>query len=214
MRGGVHRMITLSLRSTDLGLRDQLSRLTLCFRRLRQRVLWRDRVKGGLAGIEVTFNQETRRWHPHLHAIVHGLFIGQADLSRAWQDVTGDSFIVDIRMVRHVDKVAGYVAKYATKPLPASLQRDPDRLEEAIVAFAGRRTFIQFGDWARDSFTRRPDSGDWMTLGSLSEVVHDDSLPSGLARQVNAAFDSITDGLAMLEFTWLPPPEQELGPCR
>lgn len=206
MRGGEHRFITLSLKSTDQPLADQLDRLSKCFRRLRQRKLWKTRVDGGLAGFEVTWNGETRRWHPHLHAIIHGRYIRHAPLSAAWRDVTGDSFIVDIRKIRHVDRVAAYVAKYATKPLPASLQRDRARLLEAVAAFTHRRTFIQFGDWAKHSFTRRPDTGEWQTLGFLAEVLLDNDLPRELLQLISRTFDGIADGLTMAEFTWLPPP--------
>lgn len=209
MRTGTHRLITLSLKSCGKGLASQLDRLTLCFRRLRQRVLWRERVDGGLAGFEVTWNAETRQWHPHLHAIVHGRWIGQADLSAAWRDVTGDSYIVDIRLIRHVDRVASYVAKYATKPLPAGLQRNRECLLEAVHAYTHRRTFIQFGDWAKHAFTRRPNGGEWHTLGFLAEVIHSDEDRPGFAAAINLAYESITLGLAMTEFQWLPPPTQD-----
>jgi hypothetical protein len=201
---GLHRFVTLSLRSSDQTLKAQLDRLIACFRRLRQRTLWRERVDGGLAGIELTWNEERRQWHPHLHAIIHGRWIGQADLSAAWRDVTGDSFIVDIRFIRDPAKVARYVSKYATKPLPASIQRDPDRLAEAVEAFNNRRTFVQFGDWAKHSFTRRPTDPTWETLGFLNELAVSGELPLALLRAARLACESITDSTTTVELTFQP----------
>ena len=53
---------------------------------------------------------------PHLHALVFGEFILQAQLSVLWQELTGTSYIVDIRAVRGAVALAlREVLKYATK---------------------------------------------------------------------------------------------------
>lgn len=45
-----------------------VKRLKVAFRKLRHRRIWKDRVKGGLACIEVT--NKGKGWHVHLHAVI------------------------------------------------------------------------------------------------------------------------------------------------
>lgn len=53
----------------------------------------------------------------HCHAIVYGPYISQGTLKKEWSEITGDSFIVDIRAARgDMRRVSEYVLKYITKP--------------------------------------------------------------------------------------------------
>jgi len=58
------------------------------------------KVAGGITSYEFT-KQDEGDWHPHIHALVMlDDFIDQKALSDEWLDITGDSFIVDIRRIR------------------------------------------------------------------------------------------------------------------
>ena len=58
------------------------------------------KVAGGITSYEFTKKDEGD-WHPHIHALVMlDDFIDQKALSDEWLDITGDSFIVDIRRIR------------------------------------------------------------------------------------------------------------------
>lgn len=144
-----HRFLTLTIRHHEEPLSELIRRLYAGFRRLRQRQLWRDRVDGGVAFLEVSFNPETRSWHPHLHCVLEGSYVHRPDLTRAWLEVTGDSHAVDIRIVRNRSRIIDYISKYSTKPIPASAVDDPAALREAIATLTGRRFLIQFGAWRR-----------------------------------------------------------------
>jgi Replication protein len=70
----------------------------------------------------------------HLHALVFGEYVFQADLSALWQKVTGSSYVVDIRAVHGVGPgaTAGAlreVLKYATK----GEKGDPRQAEHAAA---------------------------------------------------------------------------------
>lgn len=53
----------------------------------------------------------------HLHSITYGPHVPHETLSKIWQEITSDSYIVDIRQVGgNVHDVAGYILKYITKP--------------------------------------------------------------------------------------------------
>lgn len=72
------------------------------------------RSQGGFHSIEVT--NKGKGWHPHVHMIwLCGSEPDQEALSREWLDLTGDSYIVDVRPLH--DPVEGFleVCKYALK---------------------------------------------------------------------------------------------------
>jgi hypothetical protein len=168
-----HRLLTLTLRSTNDPLNSQLDRLLKSFKRLRSRTFWRERCDGGAALLELTRNTDTKLWHPHLHVIMQGSFIPHAALKAIWLDITGDSSILDIRLIRHRDHVIKYVSKYATKPASPAVLRDPDALSECIQALAGRKTIFAFGSWARWKLLDPHDSGEWQLY------CHANALPFG-----------------------------------
>lgn len=79
------------------------------------------KIQGAMYSYENTYNEKTKEWHPHIHmfALLDD-WIDQETLSETWHEITGDSFIVDIRRVKK-DKEYGYskaaaeVCKYALK---------------------------------------------------------------------------------------------------
>lgn len=109
------RMLTLTLASSDAPLVDQLRRLSDCFRKLRRRSEWKKRIVGGLHVVEITWNHAKHQWHPHIHALIDGEYWKQSDIADQWQQVTGDSRIVDIRMVYGRSAAINYVVKYVAK---------------------------------------------------------------------------------------------------
>lgn len=168
-----HRLITLTLRSATEPLLDLLDLLYKSFAKLRRTRLWKQRIRGGAAFLEVKFNAALERWHPHLHIIAEGQYIQQQELSKLWLAITRTSYIIDVRLIRNTDEAIGYVAKYASKPLSKSFARDHRRLCEAMVALAGRRLCLTFGTWRRWKLLHNPDSGPWTYIASLREIVRE-----------------------------------------
>lgn len=119
----------------------------------------RDCLKGygicELAKAEMgAYSFETKRgknsglWHPHVHMVVWcRVPIDQAELSRQWLEITGDSFIVDVRPLTAKDGkdslIAGFceVFKYAVK------FSDMDEADtfEAYRVLSGKRLVGSFG---------------------------------------------------------------------
>lgn len=156
-----HRFMTLTLRHTDRPLSDQLTHLYASFRRLRQRAFWKRRVTGGLAMLEIEYNDQTCTWHPHLHILCTGHYVPLDELSRAWLAATKDSFIVHIRKVENRKRLIGYILKYANKPLPPTITHQPGPLREAILAVRARRFVIPFGRWSKLNLLQDPDEKFW-----------------------------------------------------
>lgn len=113
-------------------------------------------VAGGVYSVEVTHDPATG-WHPHVHAIWLSSepdFSAQAttfSLRAEWQQITGDSFMCDVRAI-HSDPTLGddinphakgfaEVFKYAMKPG----ELGSDLLVEAYPHLAGKRLAGSFG---------------------------------------------------------------------
>ena len=158
---------TLTLKHSAAPLPEQLARLVACFRRLRQRKLWKSTVRFGYAVIEVTYHaadslapngriREQSEWHPHLHVLAAVDFIDWSRLRSAWLSVTGDSDAIDCQLVKSAHHAARYVAKYVGKPPDLDLQREPARALEYYRALQHRRLLMPFGDTSRHKPPPRP----------------------------------------------------------
>lgn len=168
------KMITLTLRSSNAPLRQQIDRLLKSFRRLRQRRIWRA-VEWGLAVMEITRNTDTGQWHPHLHLLCVSDYIPQGELSWHWKRCTGDSPIVDIRAVKDVPGAIHEIAKYASKPCAfANYSDNPSAGAEYFRAISNKRTLIEFGAWPKSRLEKPPsDQGedDWSSVMPLGELL-------------------------------------------
>lgn len=113
-------------------------------------------VLGGVYSVELTHDPATG-WHPHVHAIWLSSDPAMFDqaatfrLRSEWEQITGDSFMCDIRAIQperdlpdDIDPHAGGFAevfKYAMKPS----ELGADRLVEAYPNLAGKRLVGSFG---------------------------------------------------------------------
>lgn len=176
------RFITLTTRGNDKPLLLRLRHLFCSFRELRKRREWNEWVKGGIYALEVTWNQKTMCWHPHLHILVDGEFIPQQQLKKIWLEITRDSLIVDVRSVRDREKAATYIASYVAKP--ANVHNWPaSKICEYAIALKGARMLQCFGSaYARDV---EKDDEDAVPTGS-SHLVHGCVL-AGFARNGSRA---------------------------
>lgn len=151
---------TFTLKHSATPLPVQLERLVKCFRKLRQRKLWKTNVITGYAVIEVTFHpvgtyspsgrlRTYDEWHPHLHVIARTDFIPWGPLRRAWLEVTGDSDNVDFEECQSSTHAAHYVAKYVGKPADLELQGNVPRAAEYYRSLQSRRMLMPFGKTAK-----------------------------------------------------------------
>ncbi len=166
------RFVTLTLRHNDHTLSSQIDRLYRSFKRLRRSPFWQKTQKGGVAFLEIKRSRDRQSWHPHLHLISQGRYLDARQLSRTWHDITGDSHVVDVRLVRDQRKVVTYITKYASKPFDRSLFDDHNTLCEAIVALTGRRMALTYGNWIGLQMTDKPDADAWDYLDTLEGLCY------------------------------------------
>ena len=195
--------ITLTIGDTSKGLLDATNRLIEGFQTLRRCKFWQRSVSGGIALLEIKYNADRNRWHPHLHILCHGQYMEQAWLSDKWRALTGDAFRVDIRRVNDLPHAVNYVAKYASKPLNMTYCHDDALLDEAILALKGRRLVTPFGtcykafsDLEDEHDDRSWDEG-WRTLGSFA----------ALAAAARAGVAAATEAYAALVKRWTRTPK-------
>lgn len=179
------RLMTLTLKANDDGLRASLIRLIRGFRRMRGERFFRETQAGGMYFVEVTLNVKTRQWHPHLHVLIEGKFLPHEQIKQSWLAITGDSFVVDIRKTPNSKVAASYVAKYASKAVSSNVWQDPNRFDEAIIAIAGQRTFQTFGSWTRLHLSRPPaDDHEWEQVCELWRVLELDRIGDPWAHDI------------------------------
>jgi len=142
-------LVTLTVKDGD-DLKERFNHLHKA-----QKELWkrkaRGRVYSPLAGVvgavwsyEVKRGSGSKSWHPHLHMIALAESIpDQAALSAEWYNITGDSFIVDVRPISQDDPASGFVEvfKYAVK----FSDQPPADTVHAWVTLAGKRLLASSG---------------------------------------------------------------------
>lgn len=105
------------------------------------------KIDGAMYSYENTYNEQTGEWHPHVHMLVLlNDWIDQEQLSDTWHEITGDSFVVDVRRVKKSKefgyaKAAAEVCKYALKFGDLTVEKT----WEAFKILKGKRLSGAFG---------------------------------------------------------------------
>lgn len=142
--GGRASFVTLTVRNVARGkLRQAYRDLMRSWQRLRDRKLCRPWT-GGWTARETTFSPRDLTWHPHIHAIVIGGFVPQAEIAAAWEEITGGSMIVDIREITEARGGANELAKYPAK-FPPEVVEHAGLLDELLDAIQGARLIQPWG---------------------------------------------------------------------
>jgi len=100
------------------------------------------KASGGVYSIEVKRGQNSKLWHPHAHAIwLCEEAPNSQKLSQEWKEITGDSFIVDVRPINGFEGLLE-VFKYALKFSEMTLADN----WEAFKTLSNKRLVNSFGD--------------------------------------------------------------------
>lgn len=96
----------------------QAGQRELWMRKHRRRGSAVDGIEAAVWSYEVKRGAGSGHWHPHLHMVAMARHRPDAyQLAAEWRNITGDSFIVDVRPIDEADPAAGFleVFKYALK---------------------------------------------------------------------------------------------------
>jgi len=164
------RILTLTLKN-GLNVAELVDKAISSFKKLRRREIFRN-VRGGFYAVEVV-PKDAGLWNVHLHVIFDGPFLPQGKLSENWYDITGDSYVVDIQLLRKRNAGVKYVLGYCSDEdkvrdtwggVPESRKKEFER------AVKHRRLVQTFGHLhgvqKRDSVFECPECGgtNWINL--------------------------------------------------
>lgn len=182
------KLLTLTLRHSDIPLHSQIDLLYQSFRKLRRSKYIASRVRGGIWFFQIKWSKDTDAWHPHIHALIDANFIPQAEIKARWAKYTKGSDIVDIRACWSPDSAANHVGRYATRPGTLSSVPPAQRLE-LLETLHGRRIVGAWGT-AKSVPLAPPKSEDkdvWRYLGTWRQV-RDNVTTSMAAKQIYFAW--------------------------
>jgi len=138
------RQLILTVASSDAPLADQLVHLRKSFARFRRTKLWLQNVTGGIYSIEVTLNEETRQWHPHLHVVYDGRFLPFKAVQYQWHRITDGSKVIWLTEVTDKRGMSWELSKYIAKPA-RTRSWTPGNIIEYSRATKGARMLGVFG---------------------------------------------------------------------
>lgn len=197
------KMMTLTLLHTSESLPDQINHLYNSFRKLRKTKLLTKNVPGGVWFFQITFNGKTQMWHPHIHCLMSGNYVSMSKLSRLWLKITGDSKIVNIKLVNNFVSASHEVARYCARPSPIKNLPLSQRTE-IFTAMEGRRLCGTWGT-ARKlhlSHLDNDEPGKWIPLARWSTLRNSLETNSEARQILQAWYDKIPlpDGVTLIEY--------------
>jgi len=234
---GIRRYALLTLTYRDGAALDGcVDRCWRDLQKLRRRALWAS-VLGSVASIEIKRGERSGLWHPHIHLLlarpscrclkgrrpedygqfcVHGRIscphaLNQCCLVEAWREITGDSYVVDIRAVQaDVDGDIGAaireVVKYCTKLTEVDAEERDGGSSDVLEmhrAIRGRRLLGTTGVFRG---LREPE-------GQEDLVEDPESRPCGIC---GTPWETVTavwvEALDRYVVRWLPPRDGGKGP--
>jgi hypothetical protein len=199
---GRAKLVTLTMRSTSCPLLDQVTNLWSAFRKLRQRKFWKDLVDGCIAVLEVTFNDKTSQWHPHLHLVCSSTYIDQKKLSTEWLRCTKTSMIVDVRSIRDVSDVAKYLTNYLTKPMNLPKNNQNTLFEELLNLYSKQRVHRAYGSLYLNEEAeceKDPYPSDWEPIAPYHQIVEQAAAGDPAAIQILTALRKHPDDPLLTE---------------
>ena len=209
---GVRRFALLTLTYQDTpNLDGAVERCWRDYRRLRERRLW-EPVLGSVATIEIKRGERSGLWHPHLHVLVarpsckclkgrriddggpicvHGRSwcphaLNQCCVSDTWREITGGSYVIDIRAVQvdldpDMASAVREVVKYCTKLTEVDVEEQEDGVSDVLLlhrAIRGRRLLSTTGVFrglteptTADELLEEPESRPCPICGTAWETV-------------------------------------------
>lgn len=166
--------LTLTYRSNDEPLADQLHTLKAAFAKMRRMPAWRKAVQGGLYSVEVTRSPATGRWHPHLHVVIDSDYLHWAIIRKMWSSVIDGGENIWIRKVDDRDRAAAEISKYVAKP-PSIVHWPNHAILNFARAIQHQRLIQTFGNTYGRTLTddrQKPDDVPQAYTVSLPRIVH------------------------------------------
>lgn len=158
--------LTLTIKniSDDSFGKNNVRDIRECFGSFRKR--FKRTIRGGFYVVQAT--NKGNEWHLHLHVLFDGSYFPKELISKAWSEISGGSYIIDIRQVQSPKMAVRYLL---SDFLQAPRIRAEDR-ETFNYVFKRSRMVQPFGEYRKIKFKvpyKCPRCGccDWIDLDFL-----------------------------------------------
>ena len=187
-RGYTFVFVTLTVKNCSYSnLSAEIDNLLLAYSKLLKRRKISRSWLGVMRGVELTYNQASCTFHPHIHLLVavspeyfvdSALYVSQKELRALWGECLGVDYIpsVDIRSIGEIGRGAVEVMKYCLKP-----SFEVDALRSLYYILHGRRLISFSGVFSK---MRKE-----LSLSDFENNLTDDVVPSGNAHYMLYKFD-------------------------
>ena len=154
---------------------------------MKESKIFKESLLGYIKAMEITYNRETKDYHPHIHIVFHlkssyfgRNYIKQSQWVKIWKSMMNLDYdpLVNVKAIKKIDSGNGIVAEISKYPIKTSELmsiKDEDERNEVLAIFltsTHHRRFVTFGGTFRD--VKRKLSLDDVETGSLVHVESND----------------------------------------
>lgn len=155
--------LTLTLRNTP-DLAKGIDDILKSFKNLQDTSQYRKVVRGFIRTLEITYNQQSKEWHPHLHIILAvkqdyftnaELYTDRETWARLWKQSAKIEYYpqCDIRKIDNNERenAIAEVSKYMVKPIDIDISAETEKIYTSLLKSTfGRRLTSTGGDYRKE----------------------------------------------------------------
>lgn len=155
--------LTLTLRNTP-DLAKGIDDILKSFKNLQDTSQYRKVVKGFIRTLEITYNQQDKEWHPHLHIILAvkqdyftnaELYTDRETWARLWKQSAKIEYYpqCDIRKIDENERenAIAEISKYVVKPIDIDISAETEAIYTSLLKSTfGRRLTSTGGDYRKE----------------------------------------------------------------
>ena len=164
--------LTLTLKNTP-DLSKGIDDILKSFKNLQDTARYRNVVKGFIRTLEITYNKESKEWHPHLHVIlaVDEDYFTNSELYTSreiWAEIWKKSAKIeyypqcDIRKIdeKERENAIAEISKYMVKPIDLDISAETEKIYTSLLESTFGRRLTSTGGAYRKEFKRIQEKSD------------------------------------------------------
>lgn len=158
--------LTLTLKNTK-DLTAGIDHILQSFKRLQDTKRFRKIVRGFIRTLEITYNNNSNEWHPHIHAILAvdcnyftdlELYTDYEEWRKLWKTVAHVDYLPQCYIKKISEKerenAVAEISKYMVKPLDLELSKETERIYTSLLKSTSGRRLTSMGGVYRETTKR------------------------------------------------------------
>ena len=155
--------LTLTIKNKK-NLSEGITHILESFKRLQDTKNYRQVVKGFVRTLEITYNYESKEWHPHLHLLLavpddyfvnNKLYLDHEQWVNMWKIAIQSDYypMVNIQKVdeKEREKAIAEIAKYVVKPISIELSKETELTYTELLKSTYNRRLTSMGGVYREA---------------------------------------------------------------